>query len=217
MKSRPIPREAESLRLDAALQLLRHSGLAPPCRREADGARWLQEVIDGLCAISSSDPLTGLVNRRPCELALAREIGRVSRTGEPALMLMIDIDHFKQINDTHGHAAGDLVLVATAQALQACIRPMDTLARFGGDEFALILPNCSPASGHAIAERARQKVRQCRVALSPGRLIGVTISVGGAFAGQRGDGTAQSWIERADRQLYRAKSEGRNRSCLEPV
>ena len=205
----------EALCLDPALQLLRQAGLALPSRRVVGRARWLQAVIDGLCALSSSDPLTGLVNRRHFEQALAREIGRVSRTGKPALMLMIDIDHFKQVNDTWGHAAGDLTLVAIAQTLQACIRPMDTLVRLGGEEFAVILPNCSPLSGKAIAERARQNARERRVTLGPGLEIGVTISIGGAFAQQGAGCTAASWIERADQQLYRAKSQGRDCSCIE--
>ena len=106
---------------------------------------WLQEVLDGLCELSSRDPLTGVWNRLQFDVALTSEIDRVARAGEPALVLMIDIDHFKHINDTHGHGAGDLVLKEVAQALRECIRPMDTLARVGGEEFAMILPNCPPA------------------------------------------------------------------------
>jgi len=215
LKPAPIARDEEPLCLDDALRLLRHAGLTLPCRQDAGSARWLQAVIDGLCAIACRDPLTGLVNRRQLETALARELGRVARTGQPALMLMIDIDHFKQVNDTRGHAAGDLVLAAVARALQACIRPMDTLARSGGDEFAMILPGCPPASGSAIAERVRQQVRQCQVAIAPGQQAGVTVSIGGAFALQQADGSALLWMERADRQLYRAKSEGGDRACLE--
>ena len=99
----------------------------------------LQAVIDALCTLSSRDALTGLANRRQFETAIAREVDRVARAGEPALVLMIDIDHFKQVNDTHGHAAGDEVLKAVARALADGIRPMDTLARYGGEEFAMIL------------------------------------------------------------------------------
>ena len=204
-----------SLRLDAALQLLRQAGVALP--EEAPGADsvWLQSLIDGLCELSSRDALTGLTNRRAFEIALAREVDRVARIGEPALVLMIDIDHFKAVNDTHGHAAGDEVLKVVAQALADGIRPMDTLARVGGEEFAMILPNCPPAFGFGVAERLRLKVRGRRTRIGPDREIAVTVSIGGAFAPQWVRSTPALWIERADRQLYRAKAEGRDRVCLE--
>jgi len=152
---------------------------------------------------------------RAVELARASEIDRVARAGEPALVLMIDIDHFKNVNDSHGHPAGDLVLKAVAQVLHDCIRPMDTLARFGGEEFAMILPNCPPAFGHAVAERMRKKVEARSVPIAPGQQVSVTVSLGGAFAPQWVRSSAPLWIDRADQQLYRAKSEGRNRACLE--
>ena len=175
----------------------------------------MQAVIDALCELSSRDSLTGLANRREFELALAGEVDRVARAGEPALVLMIDIDHFKAVNDTHGHPAGDQMLKAVAQALNECIRPMDTLARFGGEEFAMILPNCPPSFGLTVAERMRTQVQERAVALASGRQVGVTVSIGGAFAPQWVRSSAPLWIERADQQLYRAKAEGRNRACLE--
>ena len=209
------PARANTLQLEAALQLLQQSGLVLPDVAEAGQAAWLQAVIDGLCTLSSRDPLTGLSNRRQFELALAREIDRVARAGEPALVLMVDIDHFKKVNDTHGHPAGDLVLRSVAQALQDCIRPMDTVARFGGEEFAMILPNCPPAFGQTVAERVRLKVQDRTVAIAPGQQVSVTVSIGGAFAPQWVRSSAPLWIERADQQLYRAKAAGRNRACLE--
>lgn len=204
-----------ALSLHSALQLLQQSGHALPLRESAADAVWLQAVIDGLCEISSRDPLTGLANRRQFELALASEIDRVARAGEPALVLMIDIDNFKRVNDAHGHQAGDVVLKAVAHALAECIRPMDMVARFGGEEFAMILPNCAPLFAQAVAERIRTHVSDTAIAIGGGDEISVTVSIGGAFAPQWVRSSALLWVERADQQLYRAKSEGRNVACLE--
>ena len=142
-RTEPIASDHSTLKLADALQLLQRSGHPLPDRSQVGDVVWLQALIDALCKISSRDPLTGLSNRRQFELALASEIDRVARAGEPALVLMIDIDHFKKVNDTHGHPAGDLVLKAVGQALQECIRPMDTVARFGGEEFAMKIGRAS--------------------------------------------------------------------------
>ena len=209
------PVSAPTLQLGAALQLLQHAGRVLPDAATMTTVAWLQMLVDALCELSSRDALTGLSNRRQFELALASEIDRVARAGEPALVLIVDIDHFKSVNDTHGHPAGDQVIKSVAKALQECIRPMDTLARFGGEEFAMILPNCPPSFGQAVAERVRTKVQGRVVKIAPGQQISVTVSIGGAFAPQWVRSSAALWVERADRQLYRAKAEGRNRTCLE--
>ena len=209
------PVSAPTLQLGAALQLLQQSGRVLPDAATMTTVAWLQTLVDALCELSSRDALTGLSNRRQFELALASEIDRVARAGEPALVLIVDIDHFKSVNDTHGHPAGDQVIKGVAKALQECIRPMDTLARLGGEEFAMILPNCPPSFGWAVAERVRAKVQRRVVKVAPGQQISVTVSIGGAFAPQWVRSSPALWVERADRQLYRAKAEGRNRICLE--
>jgi len=203
------------LQLDTALQLLRQSGHVPPPGTPGS-TDWLQGLIDALVDLSSRDPLTGLANRRAFELALAREIDRVARSGEPALLLAVDIDRFKLINDTHGHLAGDQVIKAVAVALAETVRPMDLVSRVGGEEFTIVLPNCAPAFGETVAERVRRRVEHMPVLIAPGQTITVTISVGGAFAPQWVRSTPALWHERADLQLYRAKSSGRNLVCLEP-
>ncbi|MBL8332615.1 MAG: GGDEF domain-containing protein [Rubrivivax sp.] len=212
-----LPAETGSLHLEQALQLLAQSGRGLPAGAPGS-AEWLQGLIDALVDLSSRDALTGLANRRSFELALAREADRVARSGEPALLLMLDIDHFKRVNDTHGHAAGDQVLRAVASALVDSVRPMDLVARTGGEEFSIILPNCPPAFGAAVAERVRRRVERAPVTLAgTADPIEVTISIGGAFAPQWVRSTPALWIERADQQLYRAKAQGRNFVQLEPA
>ncbi len=206
---------AEGLDLQAALQLLIQSGQQLPSGLAVGSTEWLQAVINSLCELSSRDALTGLANRRQFELALSREVDRVARAGEPALLLVVDIDHFKKVNDVYGHNGGDVVIKAVAQALLDCVRPMDTVARLGGEEFAVILPNCPPVFGQNVAERIRTRVANTPIPLPIGGPVSVTISLGGAFAPQWVRSSALLWIERADQQLYLAKSGGRNKSCLE--
>jgi diguanylate cyclase len=213
--SRTAPTPLDALQLDAALQLLQRAGHDPGAGPR--DAIWLQRLIDALCELSSRDALTGLSNRRQFELTLDAEVDRVARSGEAALVLLLDIDHFKRVNDTYGHAAGDLVLRAVAASLQECVRPMDSVARYGGEEFAIVLPNCQPAFGQVVAERIRRTVESRLVSVGPGVSLGVTLSAGGAYAPPWVRSSARLWMERADAQLYRAKAEGRNRSCIEPT
>lgn len=203
------------LHLQTALQLLQSAGRELPDGLSVGSSLWLQAVLDGLCELSSRDALTGLANRRQFELTMAREIDRVARAGESALVLMADVDHFKKVNDSYGHLAGDQVLQAVAHTLLECVRPMDTVARFGGEEFAVILPNCPPAFGQTVAERIRRQVERKPVHVALGVDVSVTISLGGAFAPQWVRSSPALWVERADRQLYLAKTSGRNRACLE--
>ena len=207
--------DARALGLDQALQLLQQAGALLP-DEEPYSVAWLQGVLDALCDLSSKDALTGLVNRRSFEMALAREVDRVARAGEAALLLVLDIDHFKAVNDTHGHAAGDHVIRAVATAIAQTVRPMDLVARVGGEEVSIILPNCATHVGLAVAERVRERVSELSIEISSGQMLSVTVSIGGAFAPQWVRSSPLLWTERADRQLYRAKAEGRNRACLEP-
>ncbi len=207
--------DISDLSLGDARALLEHGATNPLPDVEVSPTAYVQGVIDGLCELSLKDPLTGVANRRHFRAVLEREIDVVARSGEPALLLMVDIDHFKKINDAHGHVAGDHVLQAVAKCLAGCIRPMDTVARYGGEEFAVVLPNCMVSVGQAVAERIRQTVESLSIMASPLASVQATISIGGAYAPEWVRSTAALWIERADSLLYRAKSEGRNRVCID--
>ncbi|AKJ28041.1 GGDEF domain-containing protein [Caldimonas brevitalea] len=207
--------DLRKLQLEQALTLLQQGRYPLPPRVEGNGEAWLQAVLDGLCDLSLRDALTGLTNRRHFRAVLEREIDRVARTGESALLLILDIDHFKRINDTYGHESGDQVIQAVGVRLSDSVRPMDTVARYGGEEFAIMLPNCQPTFGSAVAERVRVAIEAQPVKLTSGHEVHITASVGGAYAPQWVRSSASLWMERADLQLYCAKTEGRNRVCLE--
>ena len=197
------------LRLTALLALLPLSGVLFLL------AWLLQRRQRALKSLVLSDALTGLANRRHFRAVLEREIDRVTRSGEAALLLMLDIDHFKKVNDTHGHLAGDIVLQSVARTLSACVRPMDTLARYGGEEFAVVLPACQAGFGSVVAERIRRAVANTPIKVSGSVELHVTVSIGGAFALQWIRSTTLLWTDRADHQLYQAKAAGRNRVSIE--
>lgn len=203
------------LRLDDARALLEHDPSCQLPEPESSPVVYLQSILDGLCELSLRDPLTGLFNRRHFNHLLDREIESVARRGESVLLLMLDIDHFKLVNDTHGHHAGDRVLQAVARCMQACVRPMDTVSRLGGEEFAIILPNCPATFGPVVAERIREAVANLAITVSPSETLRITISLGGAYAPEWVRSTITLWTERADEQLYRAKAAGRNRVFIE--
>jgi diguanylate cyclase (GGDEF)-like protein len=203
------------LRLDDARALLEHDAANTLPEPQESPAAYLQSLIDKLCELSLRDPLTGLANRRHFRTVLGREIDAVARSGDSTLLLMLDIDHFKKVNDTYGHLAGDQVLQAVAKCLASCVRPMDTVARYGGEEFAAILPSCPASFGKVVAERIRETVSELSVSVSPLVSIKVTLSIGGAYAPEWVRSTPALWTDRADIQLYRAKSEGRNRVYID--
>ena len=207
--------DISDLRLGNARALLEHGATVTLPDSVRHPTEFVQKMIDGLCELSLKDPLTGLANRRHFLSILEREIDGVARSGEPALLLMMDIDHFKNINDTHGHLVGDQVLQAVAKCLSRCIRPMDSVARYGGEEFAVVLPNCLVSVGEAVAERIRMTVESLTIPVGQNNTVRATISIGGAYAPAWVRSTAPLWIERADNLLYQAKAQGRNRVCID--
>lgn len=161
--------------------------------------------------LASVDSLTGVANRRHFQSYLEQAVAESHERYRPLSLIILDIDHFKKVNDTFGHANGDAVIQQTAEVMTKSVRPTDFVARFGGEEFALILKNTPTGNALEVAERIRAKIAATRfVSPSTGKDIGpITASLGLA---EIIDGEAPAkLIERADHQLYRAKSNGRNR------
>ncbi|WP_374567709.1 GGDEF domain-containing protein [Ideonella sp.] len=168
-----------------------------------------EATVEVMHQVASTDPLTGLLNRRAIADHLAANHALVRRGVHPMSVILIDVDHFKQINDRAGHAAGDEVLVTLSSLLGAQLRGSDRLARWGGEEFLLLVPATGLHAAHELAERIRQAA-----AAAPWRHgLAVTLSLGVAEC--RPDDSVDSLIGRADRALYAAKAAGRDRVCDE--
>lgn len=170
----------------------------------------LQHAHAELGVIAATDSLTGSANRREFEARAAAEVARVKRSGMPLSFVSIDLDHFKQINDRHGHRAGDEVLRVFVTLARKVIRPSDLIGRLGGEEFALILPDTTREGATIMAERVRQLVENEVVKFADAQ-VQFTASLGVAQYGPDGGDTYESAIETADGRMYRAKQEGRNK------
>jgi diguanylate cyclase (GGDEF)-like protein len=160
---------------------------------------------------ATRDALTGIWNRGAILEILDRELARVSREGGSLGILLADVDHFKQVNDTHGHLAGDRVLREVAQRLQVVLRTYDAVGRYGGEEFLVVLPGCDTATILHLAERLRQSIAD-RPVEQDGFSVPITLSLGAAT--WKEGASSAGLIRSADDALYRAKSSGRNRSEL---
>ncbi len=193
--------------------------LALRLRRSLGRRQQVDSLAQRIRALESSvltDPLTGVGNRRCFELRLEEELSRAQRHGLPLSLLMVDVDHFKHVNDRHGHLVGDQVLAATGAALSSAVRRDDIVARYGGEEFAVLLPVTHAEGAVVVAERLLHAVRSCQ---HP-RGLRWTASVGIAAIDGRGAATRDELVHEADTALYRAKAAGRDQlhvGCSMPV
>ena len=170
----------------------------------------LRSTNEQLARMAITDPLTGVGNRRHFDDALSAELKRNNRSRTPLALLMIDIDHFKRVNDSIGHQAGDRILKIVAETLRVSVRSYDTLCRFGGEEFAIIMPDTSAGQASSVAERIRREIAAINARGTYGDFP-LTVSIG--LRPVRGTETidAAQLIFEADQALYRAKNDGRNR------
>lgn len=178
--------------------------------RERLGA--LLTRVTSLERLSITDGLTGVHNHRYFQDRLREEFRRAQRYDDPLSLILIDLDHFKAFNDTHGHQVGDIVLCDVAASLQRSVRETDLLARYGGEEFAILLPRTPLAGALTVAERVWRELGALHT--GPERTLRVTASVGLSSFPHHAVNNAEQLVRSADQALYRAKDEGRNRICV---
>ncbi|MBW3620698.1 MAG: diguanylate cyclase [Actinobacteria bacterium] len=191
---------------------LAHGDLAPVARAFNAMAERMEQQSRELHEVANRDELTGVMNRRGFQTDLETELERATRYGRPLAFLLLDVDHFKTVNDTYGHPAGDVVLRAVADEMRDAVRGVDRVGRWGGEEFAVLLPETVRADVEHVAERIARVIRR-RVVIAEGEPIRVTASLGVAVyePARHGATTAAELVERADRALYEAKQAGRDR------
>jgi two-component system cell cycle response regulator len=180
--------------------------------RELGGAIRLATVVEDSRRLAATDALTGLANRRTFVADLNAAIEHCDRRGTSLCVLLLDVDHFKQVNDRFGHASGDAVLARIGAVLPQECRVYDAVARWGGEEFVVALPDTTLAQARDVAERIRVAVEQTVVHTPTGHPIPLTISVG--VAARQATESKDSLLDRADRAMYAAKTAGRNRVCV---
>lgn len=203
-----LPKPYNDLELNARIYAsLRTKALQDELRAKN---KQLEELLYKVEYLAITDALTGLYNRRRFHDILQKEFERSKRYSSPVSLLMIDIDHFKKINDKHGHLAGDHVLLEVAQIIQKNIRDVDTAARYGGEEYIVILPNTEKNDALTVAERMRISIQNS--SFQEINKDAITVSIGIAGLPEKHIDTEDKLIRSADLALYRSKQNGRNRT-----
>jgi diguanylate cyclase (GGDEF)-like protein len=197
------------------------SQMLPKCPTQTEGCEVISELVDlraqvtQLSELVHTDTLTGLSNFRYFIEALEQEMERTRRTGHSTGLIMMDLDFFKKVNDDWGHDVGNKALVLASRIIQASVRKMDAPCRYGGEEFAIILPSTDRGHTLLVAERIRAAIATTPLTFDGNEIV-LTASFGvDIFSGVE-KGGAEEMVKRADGYLYQAKEEGRNRVCIAP-
>jgi diguanylate cyclase (GGDEF)-like protein len=177
-----------------------------------DHGKQRDEALESLVEQVMRDPLTGLYNRRALEITLSQKISQTGQSGPEVGILMLDVDHFKRVNDTFGHPAGDAVLKELASLLARSVREEDVVCRYGGEEFVVVMPRAPIGTIQDRAEQIRIKFQETRVNYQ-GEVIAATLSIGAAIFPAHGS-SGEAVLACADQALYQAKHSGRNRVVI---
>lgn len=204
-----MKKSGEVIPVDIALSPVGRDEHGPLTGVTIRDARQQRGFVHELERLATTDPLTGALNRRSFDNAYARERERASRSRSQLFIMLLDIDHFKKINDQYGHAAGDQALRQLVATCTATLRKTDVLARIGGEEFAILSAAADPAEAIALAERLRENIMTIKVSATAGD-FSFTVSIGVARV-QADESVAAAVLARADEALYEAKRTGRNR------
>jgi diguanylate cyclase (GGDEF)-like protein len=203
-----IIHQVETAKRDAEIHYLKTIEL----NREIEERKNTQASLEKLAAI---DPLTGLLNRREFFNQGEREFDKAQTSGQPLTAILLDLDNFKQINDSYGHAIGDQVLIQMAKIIREYLRQSEIIGRYGGDEFMILLPNSASAQGQRISERLQEKIVELKIDIPEDDLV-VTLSLGIADLKETKSATLEMLLECADQALYTAKRAGRNQIAVSP-
>lgn len=204
-----------SIRIAPVREVERHFVVAVEIHSSSSPRYALRQRMEELQELAMHDPLTGIANRRFVEINLGARMEELRRYGFPFAVMFIDVDHFKRINDSHGHAVGDRILRMISATIANSLRSFDVIGRWGGEEFVTLLINIMPDDLEALANRLRRLVEKSALTLDDGSQVQATVSIGATLA--RVGETTDALIERADKLMFESKRKGRNLVSIDSV